>query len=167
MVEPFSSLPAHFALPDGRGGMNSACGRSPAAADWLPLEAEKQGCGPFRGRDFPNAGKVTKGAPGEPSERFPWTPPPGQGGPIAPHWIPPRMLPGTVVLWRTPVPVPRKEDPMGETAARFLPWPSGKDSKGNRLGIGFLWRFLSPLSLAAKKAARRRQLDENIGGRDI
>ena len=28
---------------------------------------------------------------------------------------------------------------MGETAARFLPWPSGKDSKGNRLGIGFLW----------------------------
>ena len=43
--------------------MNSACGRSPAAADWLPLEAEKQGCGPFRGRDFPDAGKVTKGAP--------------------------------------------------------------------------------------------------------
>ena len=63
MVEPFSVLPAHFPLPDGRGGMNSACGRSPAAADWLPLEAEKQGCGPFRGRDFPDAGKVTKGAP--------------------------------------------------------------------------------------------------------
>ena len=84
--------------------MNSACGRSPAAADWLPLEAEKQGCGPFRGRDFPDAGKVTKGAPGEPSERFPWTPPPDQGGPIAPRWIPPHMLPGTVILWRTPVP---------------------------------------------------------------
>ena len=25
---------------------------------------------------------------------------------------------------------------MGETAARFLPWPSGKDSKGNRPGRG-------------------------------
>ena len=61
---------------------------------------------------------------------------------------------------------PRKEDPMGETAARFPPWPSGKDSKGNRLGIGFLWRFLLPLSLAAKKVARRRQLDENIGRND-
>ena len=41
---------------------------------------------------------------------------------------------------------------MGETAARFLPWPSGKDSKGNRLGIGFLWR----LSFPQKKAGRRR-----------
>ena len=31
------------------------------------------------------------------------------------------------------------------------PWPSGKDSKGNRLGIGSLWRFLSPLSLPLKE----------------
>ena len=30
---------------------------------------------------------------------------------------------------------------MGETAARFLPWPSGRDSKGDRLGIGPLWRL--------------------------
>ena len=29
--------------------------------------------------------------------------------------------------------VPGKRDPMGETAARFLPWPSGRDSKGDRL----------------------------------
>ena len=55
---------------------------------------------------------------------------------------------------------------MGETAARILPWPSGKDSNGNRLGIGFLWWFLLPLSLAAKKAARRRQLNVSIGRSD-
>ena len=47
---------------------------------------------------------------------------------------------------------------MGENAARFLPWPSGKDSKGNRLGIGFLWRAFFPrfLSPAGKKSGRRR-----------
>ncbi len=45
---------------------------------------------------------------------------------------------------------------MGGTAARFPPWPSGKDSKGNRLGIGSLWRLLSPLSLPLKKVGRRR-----------
>ena len=31
------------------------------------------------GRNFPRDGKVTKGSPGAPSERFPGTPPPGQG----------------------------------------------------------------------------------------
>ena len=46
------------------------------------------------------------------------------------------------------------------------PWSSGKDSKGNRLEIGSLWRFLSPLSLAAKKAARRRRRDERTNHRD-
>ncbi len=35
-------------------------------------------------------------------------------------------------------------------------WPSGRVSKGDRLGIGPLWRFLSPISLAAKKSGRRR-----------
>ncbi len=52
-------------------------------------------------------------------------------------------------------PVPRKPPP-GNLKGAEPPWPSGKDSKGNRLGIGFLWRFLLPLSLAAKKEARRR-----------
>ena len=46
------------------------------------------------GRFFPYARKETKGAPGEPSEWFPGTPPPGQGGACGPlHWI----FPGTYV----------------------------------------------------------------------
>ncbi len=32
------------------------------------------------------------------------SPPPGQGGPFAPHWIPPHMSAGPVVPRRTPVP---------------------------------------------------------------
>ena len=43
---------------------------------------------------------------------------------------------------------------MGETAARFLPWPSGKDSKGNRLGIGFLWRFFFSIFLFVAQKER-------------
>ena len=55
------------------------------------------------GRSFPRDGKGTKGSPGEPSEWFPGAPPPGQGGPNAPHWIPPHMSPVPVVPRRTPV----------------------------------------------------------------
>ena len=48
---------------------------------------------------------------------------------------------------------PKVGNPMGAEP----PWSSGRDSQGNRLEIGSLGRFLSPLSLAAKKGARRRR----------
>ena len=44
------------------------------------------------GRSFPRDGKGTKGSPGEPSERFPGAPPPGQGGPFAPPLDPPAYV---------------------------------------------------------------------------
>ena len=55
-------------------------------------------------------------APGEPSEWFPGTPPPGQWGPLAPHWIPPHMLPDPVISCRTPV--PRPTSPVGVRRGR-------------------------------------------------
>ena len=53
-------------------------------------------------------------------------------------------------------PVPRKEDPMGETAVRFLPWPGGgapgNHSEGSTGAFSFPGFFLSH----KKKSGRRR-----------
>ena len=40
---------------------------------------------------------------------------------------------------------------------------SGRVSKGDRLEIGPLWRFLSPLSVPEKKVGRRRQTNIENG----
>ena len=59
---------------------------------------------------------------------------------------------------RPPPPVSRPKE--GNPTGAEPPWSSGRESRGNRLEIGSLWRFLSPLSLAAKKEARRRRRNQ-------
>ena len=46
-----------------------------------------------------------------------------------------------------PVPRPKVGDPMGAEP----PWSLGRESRGNRLEIGSLWRFLFPISLPLKE----------------
>ena len=47
---------------------------------------------------------------------------------------------------------------MGETAARFLPWPSGRVSKGDRLGIGPLWCAFGDFPRTGKVTPRGERL---------
>ena len=47
---------------------------------------------------------------------------------------------------------PKVGDPMGAEP----PWSSGRESRGDRLEIGPLWRFLSPVSFPLKETGSRR-----------
>ena len=64
-----------------------------------------------------------------------------------------QSLPGAISSTdRRPVPRPRKEDQMGETAARLLPWPGGRVSS-SRTSRAALLRFSeSPQPLASVRS---------------
>ena len=59
--------------------------------------------------------------------------------------------------------VPRKL--LGISRGPQPPGRWGRIPKGTAFGIGSLWRFLSPISLAAKKSARRRRRDDGAKSR--
>ena len=56
--------------------------------------------------------------------------------------------------------------PRGISRGPQPPGRWGRIPKGTAFGIGSLWRFLSPISLAAKKSARRRRRDKRANRRD-
>ena len=66
-----------------------------------------------------------------------------------------RFLPSSIV--------PRK--PLGDPMGPRPPWSSGKESRGNRLEIGSLWRVFAYF-LHVEKVGRRRRRDMAMNSRD-
>ena len=58
----------------------------------------------------------------------------------------------SVIPVQTPVSRPKVGDPMGAEP----PWSSGRESRGDCLEIGPLWRFLFPVSFPLKETGSRR-----------
>ena len=58
-------------------------------------------------------------------------------------------------------------DPMGETAARFPPWPGGDVQEDHSEGPPGVFSFPSFFLSHKKKDGRRRQLDEIISRNDL
>ena len=82
---------------------------------------------------------------------------------FVPRLSSPVLRPSSLVLRKPPSPVPRPKvgNPMGAEP----PWSSGKESRGNRLEIGSLWRVFAYF-LHVEKVGRRRRRDMAANSRD-
>ena len=68
------------------------------------------------------------------------------------HCEAPKGLWQSAIPVQTPVSRPNVGNPMGAEP----PWSSGRESRGDRLEIGPLWRFLFPVSFPLKETGSRR-----------
>ena len=95
--------------PRRRGVPFPAMGKEPKDRPGnLPKGSNRSGCFDWKRRSdrmyARDCGDYANRDPAAHEVRDDESPPPGQGGPFAPHWIPPHMSPGPVVPRRTPVP---------------------------------------------------------------